>query len=114
VHECSVVESIIKSVRKHADENNAKKVRAVSLVVGEMTGYMQESLDFYFKILTRDNDLAGCELKITYIKPLMKCNTCGKIFERTRFSFDCPDCKIPANMTKTGTEFYIESIEVED
>jgi hydrogenase nickel incorporation protein HypA/HybF len=114
VHECSVVEQVVRIARKHAEESHAKKVKAISLVVGEMTGYMEESLKFYFGVLTRDTELAGAELKTTYVKPLLKCEKCGKLFERKRFSFDCPDCGIPGVMTKTGTEFYMDSMEVED
>jgi len=96
VHECSVVEQVVKIARKHAEDSHARKVKVISLVVGEMTGYMEESLKFYFGVLTRDTELAGAELKTTYVKPLIKCEKCGKEFTADSGSDDilkCPDCR---------------------
>ena len=113
MHECSVVEQLVKISCKNAEEAHANKVKAINLVIGELTGYMEESLVFYFNLLSKDTLVEGAELKVTYIKPKLICNTCGKLFEREKFSFDCPQCGVPGEMTKSGSEFYIDTMEVE-
>jgi len=113
MHECSVVEQLLKLLTTRATEMNASSVRTVNLVVGELTGYMEESLRFYFKILARDTLLAEADLRVTYVKPKLHCPRCDTLFERRRYSFDCPACGSPGNMTKIGSEFYIDTIEVE-
>lgn len=114
MHECSVTEQLVSIAKSHAESANAVSVKKVSVVVGEVTGYMADSLRFYFTLLSRDTILEGAELDVRYIKPRIRCPKCGLLFYREKFSFDCPTCKIPGEMTKEGTEFFIDSIEIEE
>ena len=43
----------------------------------------------------------------------MKCDRCGRLFERKRFSFTCPYCGGDGSPTDIGKEFYIESVDLE-
>ena len=113
MHECSVVEQLIKISCGKAEEFHAGKVKKINLVVGELTGYMEESLVFYFNLLSKNTPVEGAVLSVTYVKPKLHCSACGKLFERQKFSFDCPDCGVPGEMTKSGSEFYIDTMEVE-
>lgn len=113
MHEASVTEALVKMALGEADTRKAKKVTAINLVVGETTGYMKESLEFYFRIFTKGTLLAGAALNVTYVKPKIKCPKCGLLFERARFSFDCPNCGTPGTMTKIGSEFYIDTMDIE-
>lgn len=113
MHEASVVEALVRIAVEEATRREAARVLAVNLVVGETTGYMAESLEFYFKTSTKGTVLEGAALNIRYVKPLIKCPSCGKLFERKRFTFDCPDCGVPGTMTSVGNEFYIDTMEIE-
>jgi hydrogenase nickel incorporation protein HypA/HybF len=114
MHEASAVEALVKIVAAEARAHGAQRIRRIDLVVGETTGYMEESLAFYLRILGKGTPAEGAGLSIRYVKSLLRCPACGKDFERSRFSFDCPDCGEPGVMTKAGSEFYIDSIEVEE
>ncbi|OHD12040.1 MAG: hydrogenase maturation nickel metallochaperone HypA [Spirochaetes bacterium GWC1_27_15] len=114
MHECSVIEQLIKIVTQKAKDNHATKVSKINLIVGEATGYMEESLIYYFNSLPKDSCLENSTISITYIKPKLFCDVCNNYFERNRFSFDCPVCGKIGKMTKIGMEFYIESMEIED
>jgi hydrogenase nickel incorporation protein HypA/HybF len=120
VHEASAAEALVKMVsgvvreRREASECGPDaRVTRIHLVVGEATGFMRESLEFYVAASAKGSPAEGAALDIRYIKPLIRCPSCGLEFERRRFSFDCPDCGTQGVMTKTGSEFYIESIEIE-
>jgi hydrogenase nickel incorporation protein HypA/HybF len=113
MHESSIVESLIKNLEKKVLSENIYKIIKINLVVGETTGYMEESLVHYFESLPKATALKDSILQIKYIKPQLLCKKCNKNFERTRFSFECPDCGETGEMTKIGTEFYIDNIEVE-
>lgn len=116
MHESSVVEQLVRIAKKQAVESGAKKVLKISLVVGEGTGYMEESLKYYYEIFTRSEEYAvlrGAELAVTYVKTKLFCESCNEHFERTRFSFECPKCGKTGKFTKIGQEFYIENMEVE-
>ena len=113
MHEASVVEELVKILKAKADELHAVSVRRVNLVVGELTGYMEESLTFYYEILSRGSILEGSELAVRYVKPKLRCESCDSFFERSLYSFACPTCGRPGVMTKIGSEFYIESMEAD-
>jgi hydrogenase nickel incorporation protein HypA/HybF len=111
MHEASIVEALVKLVVDSLPEENMR-VSKIRLVVGEATGYMESSLKFYLGVLGKGTAVEGSELDIRYVKPLLKCSACGGEFERARFSFACPSCGGDGIMTKTGSEFFVDSIEV--
>lgn len=93
-------------------KNNAEEVKQINLVVGDYSGYVASSIELYFGIIAEESLCAHAKLNITRIKPKLKCNDCGKLFERKPFSFECPVCKGQGSPTDIGQEFYIKSIEV--
>lgn len=113
MHELPLVQSIIAKAAKHAEDNGAKKVKAVSLVVGEGTGYVPESIQMYFDIASAGSMCEGAQIRVTRVKPLMKCDACGRLFERKPFSFECPDCGGEGSPTEVGRELYIDYIDIE-
>jgi hydrogenase nickel incorporation protein HypA/HybF len=119
MHEASASEAIVKMVAEEAHARSVPGKRSlnvsrISLVVGEATGYMRESLEFYVAASAKGTPVEGAVLDIRYVKPLMHCPSCGLNYERERFSFACPRCGAQGVMTKTGSEFYIDSIELEN
>jgi hydrogenase nickel incorporation protein HypA/HybF len=112
LHELPLVQSIIKKASDHALEHHAQAVKSISLVVGDGTGYVPESIQMYFDIAAEGTICAGAALTVRRVTPLMKCSGCGKLFERKPFSFDCPDCASSGSPTETGQELYIEDIEI--
>ncbi len=112
MHEASAAEAIVKMTSAEAMARKAGRVSRISLVVGEATGYMRESLEFYVAASAKGTVAEGAALDVRYVKPLLSCPACGIEFERLRFSFDCPACGTQGIMTKAGSEFYIDFIEL--
>lgn len=113
MHEASVTEAILAIVTEKAAECGARRVTAIRLVVGELTGYMGDSIQFYFDRFSKGTVAEGARLESTYVKPQYRCASCGSRFARERYSFSCPSCGGDALPTETGREFFIESMEVE-
>jgi len=119
VHEASASESLVKMVSAEAAAHTGAgggplRVTRISLVVGEATGFMRESLEFYVGVSAKGTNVEGAALDIRYVKPLLRCASCGLEYERRRFSFACPACGAQGTMTKTGSEFYVDSIEIDE
>lgn len=112
MHELPFVQAVIKKASACAREHGAARVLSVSLVVGEGSGYVPESIQMYFDVASAGTPCARARLNIRRVKPLMRCAACGKEFERRPFSFDCPDCGGEGSPTDTGQELYIEEIEL--
>ena len=112
MHEYGITMQIIKIAQESAKENNSKKVTDISLVVGEMSGFIGDSIQLYFDEICKGTITEGAKLHIKNVKPLLYCPKCNKNFLRERFSFECPTCGSSGEITDIGKEFYVESIEV--
>ncbi|SHI17746.1 hydrogenase nickel incorporation protein HypA/HybF [Sporobacter termitidis DSM 10068] len=113
MHEYPLTKRIVDIAVREAEEQKARRVLAVRLVVGETSGIIAESVQMYFDVIAEGTPAEGAELLITSVKPEMRCPACGRKFIRPRFSFSCPDCGALGEPTETGREFYIESVELE-
>ncbi|WP_297023686.1 hydrogenase maturation nickel metallochaperone HypA [uncultured Dialister sp.] len=112
MHEYPVTLEIVRIAENTAREKGGL-VKAIHLVVGEDSGFIGESIQMYFDVISEGTLCEGALLTIKDIKPKMKCDRCGRLFERKRFSFTCPYCGGDGSPTEVGKEFYIESIDLE-
>jgi len=50
VHELSITQSMLEIVLQQAEKAKAKKVTKINLIIGEMTGVVSDSVQFYLDI----------------------------------------------------------------
>lgn len=114
MHESSIIESILKIVIEKVDKSESVKIKNISIIVGEDTGFMGDSLQFYFDRYSEGTIAEGAILNMSFVKSKLKCPKCGILFERKRFEFNCPECGEEGEPTKIGKECYIDNIEIEE
>jgi hydrogenase nickel incorporation protein HypA/HybF len=112
MHEYPITERIIRIAEKRGAEAQASRVEAITLVVGEQSGFIGESIRMYFGIIAEGTLCEGAELVIKPVRPKLRCAACGAYFHREPLSFVCPECGGDGAPTGIGREFYIESISV--
>ena len=112
MHEYPVTVQIVDIASESARKNNGR-VRRIDLVVGEDSGFIGESIQMYFDVIAEGTLCEGAQLFIEGVKPQLRCEKCGKHFERKRFSFQCPYCGGDGEPTPIGKEFYVKSVELE-
>ncbi len=112
MHEYPITQRIIEIAGEYALKNNAEEVKVINLVVGDYCGYVASSIELYFDLIAEGSVCEKARLNIERIVPKLKCNSCGELFTRKPFSFECPLCKGQGLPTKIGQEFYIKSIEI--
>ena len=112
MHEYPITQRIIEIADEYADKNKADEVKIIHLVVGDYSGYVASSIELYFDIIAEGTKCAKAKLDIERVVPKLKCNSCGELFERKPFSFECPHCSGEGSPTEIGKEFFIRSIEV--
>jgi hydrogenase nickel incorporation protein HypA/HybF len=66
----------------------------------------------YFDVIARNTLCESAELLIKPVKPKLRCRSCGGLFLRKPFSFQCGECGGDGEPTEIGKEFYIESVTV--
>jgi hydrogenase nickel incorporation protein HypA/HybF len=89
-------------------------VTAIDLVIGSLTSIVDDSVQFYFDILSRDTLAAGAQLRVRRQPAQGRCADCGGDWEVIPpLASTCPLCGSPALSVSGGFEFLVESIEVD-
>ena len=110
MHELSVTQSVLDIALKNA---GARKVKQINLVVGQFASIVDDSVQFYWDIISKDTLAEGSLLHFERIPGEMTCQTCGYTFRPDDETFACPSCSsVRVRITK-GEEFRVESIDVE-
>lgn len=113
MHEFSVMSSIIDTVDAYARANQAKRVVSINLVVGEQAGFIDDSLLFYFDMLTPGTLCAGALLVIRRTPLRFHCRGCDRVYVPAGEHFRCPMCGMIGQLTSDGADLLIECMEIE-
>jgi hydrogenase nickel incorporation protein HypA/HybF len=113
MHELSVMSYLLDTVEQYAQQSGARKVLAINLVVGERASFVDDSLLFYFDMLTPGGLSEGAKLNIRRTPMRFYCATCDNNYAPAIGSFRCPDCGTVGQVTRDGNELLIESMEIE-
>jgi hydrogenase nickel incorporation protein HypA/HybF len=113
MHEQSIVESLLALALEKAAEAKASKILRIYIVVGELSGVLEEAVDFYFSFLSRDTIAAQASLFFTNTPAQLRCRNCSTIFLPEKLDFHCPNCQEQQVDIISGRELYIDSMEVE-
>ena len=113
MHELSITQSMLEIVLQQAAKAKAKKVTKINLIIGEMTGVVSDSVQFYLDILTKDTIAEGAQVSFTLVPSQGKCRQCGRTFTLPEFDWTCPNCQGKIIDVVSGKELFVESIEVD-
>jgi hydrogenase nickel incorporation protein HypA/HybF len=113
MHELAITQSMLDLVLEQAEKAGAKEVGKINLVIGEMTGVVEQCVQFYFGFISRGTLAEGAVLSFKMIPTTARCRNCNKNFELKEFDWTCPHCQSNNIEIVAGKELFVESIEVE-
>jgi hydrogenase nickel incorporation protein HypA/HybF len=113
MHELAITQAVIGLVSEHAEKAEARKVVRINLVVGELTGFVGDFVQFYFDHMTKGTIMENAELTFKTIPTTGRCRDCSKEFEVKEMDWTCPSCKSNSIQLVGGNELLVESIEVD-
>ncbi|BBB48693.1 hydrogenase maturation nickel metallochaperone HypA [Pelolinea submarina] len=113
MHELAVTESLLKTATEYALENDAKKVTSLNLLIGTLSGIVDDSVQFYWDMISADTICSQAKLNIERQPAKFKCQSC-----QTEYALDgelspCPNCGSVNIRVIAGDEFLLQSIEIE-
>lgn len=115
MHELSVTQGILAIVLDTARRNGCGQVTAVNLVIGDLSSFVDDSVQFYFDYLSRDTPAAGAVLNFRREAATATCWDCSLEFKvKAPLLGECPACGSVRLHITGGQEFFVESIEVDD
>lgn len=113
MHEIGITRNMFNLVLKEAEKAGAKTVSKINLVIGEMTGAVDDSVKFYFDLLSKGTIVAGAEISIKMVPPMVLCRNCNrpsKLEKKTYWT--CPHCTSERMKIIAGRELIVKSIEI--
>ena len=114
MHELAVTESMLEIALRHAKEHNARRITDIHLVLGQWSSMVDDSIQFYWDIISNGTIAKGASLHFRRVPVLLTCQDCGKEYQPASEEFACPECGGTHAKVKTGEEFHLEAIEVDD
>jgi len=113
MHELAVTESILNIALDHAQRSGAVRVTDLYLVIGQLSSIVDDSVQFYWDIVSNETICAGAQLHFERIPAQMKCLDCDHGYAISHGLEACPQCGSFRVRVHAGEEFRLESIEVE-
>jgi len=113
MHELSVTQSILDITLRHAQKAQAQRVTSINLVIGQLATIVDDSVQFYWDMISEDTLAQGAQLHFRRIPAQLQCRSCQAIYALDEAELVCPHCGSSDVSVTSGTEFFLESIEVE-
>ena len=114
MHELPATQGLLDVALKAAREAGGTRIQVVDLVVGDLTSMVDDSIQFYFDIISRGTPAEGAELRFRREPAEGSCGECGHAFPvQPPIPRECPACGSLRLKVTGGREFYVDSIEVD-
>ncbi len=113
MHELSVTENILEIAVRYAKQNEATRVTDLYLVIGRLSSIVDDSVQFYWDLISNDTLCAGSTLHFERVPAKLTCLECGSEYTLDGELIPCPTCGSAKVQVTTGEQFYLDSIEIE-
>lgn len=112
MHELSIIQSVVDTVRDSAQKNGLTRVNKVKLVIGKLTMALPDSLYFAFEAVAVDEMFKHAVLEIEERDIGCLCKRCQNRFPvNDGYNFICPQCGYERVDIVAGRELYIDYFE---
>lgn len=115
MHEFSITREILDIILDTAGRNNARSVESVNIELGQLSTFDEESINFYFEILSRGTLAEGAKLIFKRMPAIAKCKKCDRDFELGDVFFSsCPLCGSTEYEVVSGDAVKVVNLNIED
>jgi len=112
MHEMSICESIVQTMKDLARTREFRRVDAVWLEIGPLAGVELEALRFGFDVVTRGTLADGARLEVLQPPASAWCMECMQTVPIQARYDPCPDCGGHGLLVTSGDQMRIKELEV--
>ena len=113
MHELAITQQILDLAQHHANEAGAHRVTALHLEIGALSTIIDDSVQFYWDVISQGNVCEGAKLIFHRIPAKLHCQACKQDYTLEYELTACPRCQgIRVNIV-SGEQFQLKSIDVE-
>lgn len=113
MHELPIAQSVLDIALRYAEREAATRITTLHLLIGELSSIVDDTLQFYWDIISRDTIAEGAILNFQRVSMLLVCNDCHAEYEPARGTLNCAHCHSDNVRVVDGDAFRLESIDIE-
>lgn len=113
MRELYTMQAILEKAAQKAQETNAKRVTNLYLVVGEISSYTDESVQFYWDDISKGTIAEGAQLHFRHVQAEAQCMACFTRYHPNKGKIICPSCRSVGAKIIAGEEFFMEAFNAE-
>ncbi len=113
MHELPIAESVLNIALRHAEKEDAARITDLYLLIGQLSSIVDDSIQFYWDIISRDTLAEGATLHFERIPMQMLCLDCGQSYHPEAGTLGVSTLWWRTYSGRQGDEFRLESIAIE-
>jgi hydrogenase nickel incorporation protein HypA/HybF len=113
MHELPVTQSILEIALRYGEKNEAKRITHLYLVIGDLSSIIDDSIQFYWDIISRGTIAQGSTLHFERVPTRMVCFECGQTYLPEKGTLACSFCNSVRVQVSAGDEFRLEALDIE-
>ncbi len=113
MHEMSLAEGILQIVEDHARKGDFRRVTAVVLEIGQLSGVEVEALRFAFDAVTRGSVAENAEMQVISLPGSGWCLGCSRDVTVAQLYDPCPHCGGYQIHVTGGSDMRVKELAVE-
>lgn len=115
MHELPATQGMLQVALDAAAEAGAVRIREIHLVVGDLSSMVDDSVQFYFDLLSKGTAAEGARLVFRRERATLTCRGCGlEAGVRPPLPPACPRCEDLRIQVRGGQAFRVDSLEVDE
>ena len=112
MHELFVTEALLDLALRHAQAAQAGQITNVHVVVGQLSSVVDDSVQFYWDLISAGTLAAGALLHFRRVPALFRCSDCRHEYAPGAEVLACPACGSLRVSLVAGDELYLEALDV--
>ncbi len=114
MHELPITQNILKIALEYGGKSSASRVTDIYLVIGQLSSVIDESVQFYWPIVSEGTIAEGAKLHFKRIPAQLNCTCCNTLYTIDDGQLAvCPECDSSQVKILAGNEFQLDSIQIE-